>query len=291
MEKFFSFLGHQVSTIYKENHERGFENLWKEKKQFLWRQFKLLTTHLHAYKKESGAIRYPGCLEAERHRFAIVKEPSLIEFEETTFFHLFFKTRLNNPLLFNHDRLVANFQLFMSKDYTPPDDPLDIYSHLGTLLLCYAGLEIGIDMVPLSLQFRLDYVVIRLVSQAALMIAILQDMGSDRDRTHSSTTTGKTKKDKMGELVFAVFDEAKKRTGRKPTVCSVTNKINNAFNALHNNEKPQLPLPSGSEYQELLKNVYNQWRNKEDKKATTVAERTVRRRLQEGRRLTNVTFV
>lgn len=124
-----------------------------------------------------------------------------------------------NHHLFNDDIQIEFLKKFLSKEYDPPKNPLEVQLQLETLLLFYTHLVPSLPISPPRvITERMDLTMARLITQAVLSTFAINHKGRDLDRTDRSTNTKRKTsmaiKDKVLHIYYTI--ESEKRDGKGP---------------------------------------------------------------------------
>lgn len=203
MKDFSKIVKDLIQNFHDECNSLYFDKLWVNKRDFAWQKFKQLGDHLHVYKVDED--------DGYKSRLQRQKDKSN-QLCYVHFLYILSKNRLNNPALFSNNRLSENLTQLVSEDYVSPEDPLDLLSQLGTVLLFYiylapppSFLETLIVKVPLNLGLRIDFAMTQLVGNASIIVAISQDMGHDKHRVKKSIKAKTKQTEKVKDLVLGQY--------------------------------------------------------------------------------------
>lgn len=188
----------------------------------------------------------------------------------------------NPPFRIEANAVIEALELMLSPDYEPPLSKVLLLEHLWALLVYYSTLPIA--AIPRTIDCRVDIARGELLKSVYLALPLKHDAGKVASRIRRTKRTRQAQSDKMGKLAATVFNETKRRTKRNPTVPSVTDKINTAFNVLHKDgELKELPqhLKELIKHEELIRNVFNEWGKDPETGIPKVSPNTVRSRLKE----------
>lgn len=214
MKEFSKIVADLIHNFHDECNSLYFDKLWVNKRDFAWQKFRQLGDHLHVYKVDEDDS-YKSRLQRQKDKTN--------QLSYACFLYILSENRLNNPALFSNDRLSENLTQLVSEDYVSPEDPLDLLSQLGTVLLFYIYLapsppfpETPIVKVPLNLGLRIDFAMTQLVGNASIIAAISQDMGHDKHRVKKSIKAKTKQTEKVKGLVLDRYYRINRRKSLTP---------------------------------------------------------------------------
>ena len=188
----------------KEEEDTNLEELWKQKRDFVEHA-------LFEYTKYLDAI-FSLDKQSYRGRFAELQEIKLEELKNkaSSTSNRDVPPEVPNDWV-DEDLQIEIFKLFLSPDYTPPDNPVGIQVHLSSLYLFYAYLARTMPEIPFTAALRIDYALARLVGHAKLAAAFIHEKGHDRDRILNGIKGRAKKIDDTKQYVCMIYQNIETR--------------------------------------------------------------------------------
>ncbi len=276
LKKFLNNYSREINKQSRQEYEKSLRDLWKRNAELAIKIYGILNVrYISLHRVEDIPEQYREYYK-DRANCVFDNMETLISYEH-------FTTERPGDIVADRDYSLDVLKSILSENYKPPKEIEDTLKHLLTLHFLYNHLLPTIPGLSHAIPLRAGYALALLVSSASNKSFVADDKG----RTGSSTEAVQARKKEMGDLVVVVFDEAKKKSGRSPTVDSVRNKINTAFNVLHEKgELKELPehLKNLIKHEGLIKKLFNEWPYKnEETGVPQVSTDTVGRRLKDNK--------
>ena len=106
--------------------------------------------------------------------------------------------------VFDEKSIIQILKEFLSQDFNPPTNSIELQSHLFTLWIYYGVLSRAIKSIPLISKMHIDIAMAKVVNEAKASIVSMSQTGKSQD---GALKRKRGKKDKKAERAKPVFKE------------------------------------------------------------------------------------
>jgi len=183
------------------NHDRDDENLedtWDKKIKFIDHILDIYNVYLETLLNidKSGGSFKDLLKEKEAYIDLLVTAP----LEKKS--NIPINKNIQECTFFNDEEQIKFLKLFLSPNYSPPDDPLELRNHLFAISFWYWGLARIVSVeVPYWVGFRIDFSLVKIVHRITILIFQIDHRGKHIDRTYKSKKEKERKKISNDEII------------------------------------------------------------------------------------------